>query len=61
MSNLTDEMLKLAKSNEGAAVLSASQALEYFALRYAENHLNDTKILTITRDKLGELLDWFLT
>ena len=43
---------------ERAQVLSASKAIENFALEYAENNLNDSEMITVTKDKLGKLLDW---
>ena len=49
-------MLEHAGSKEGASVLSASQALEDFALEHAEQHLNDSKPVTIIKEKLGKLL-----
>ena len=54
--NLTQKMLEDAGSNEGLSVLSASQEIEDFALEYAEQHLNDSKPVTITKEKLGKLL-----
>ena len=59
--NLTEEMLEHAGSKEGASVLSASQAIEDFALEYAEQHLTDSKPVTITKEKLGKLLRVWLS
>ena len=49
-------MLEDAGSKEGSSVLSASQAIEDFALEYAEQHLNDSESITFTKEKLGKLL-----
>ena len=54
--NLAEQMLEDAGSKEGAPVLSASQAIEDFALEYAEQHLNDSEPITIIKEKLGKLL-----
>ena len=49
-------MLENAGSKERASVLSASKAIEDFALEYAEQHLNDSEPITVTKEKLGKLM-----
>ena len=58
MSNLAEKVMEDDESKDGASILSASQAFEEFALRYAEIHLNNTERMTITNKKLGKLLHW---
>ena len=54
-----EKMLEDGEPKDGASVLSASQAFQDFALRYAENHLNESGMMQIMKKKLGKLLDWF--
>ena len=54
-------MLEHAGSKEGSSVLSASQEIEDFALEYAEQHLTDSKPVTIIKEKLGKLLRVWLS
>ena len=58
ISNKAEKMLEGVELKERARVLSASKAIENFALEYAENNLNDSEMITVTKDKLGKLLDW---
>ena len=53
-SNLVETLTEDDRSKDGAAILSALQAFEDFALRFAEIHLNNTNRMTITRKKLGK-------
>ena len=42
------------RPSDGASVLAATEQAQEFYLGYAQNHLNDTDNVTITKGKFGE-------